>query len=176
MPVMTMTYFTRAVLGNLLNTHDDVDFSTQVWPIIVKELAFWYYRELFAGHPDRVHGSWEDVARAFETEAWGSEDLGKVLRDSVSPKDVFDIDAFDRPLQGRSFDSLDDVQSFVSRYVSRDLHLRESDKHSETLALFWAMRAELRRDRRTQHASILVGPFQVPLDHLLVAWVLQLRG
>jgi uncharacterized NAD(P)/FAD-binding protein YdhS len=140
-PGTVTTFLTREFLSKLLDEQQDVDFTTQVWPVVVKELAYWHYREIFTGHPERVLGSWEEVSTAFHTLEWSSEPLNDVIRQAVRPEDRFDIDALDRPLEGRRFASLDDLQRFMAGYIAHDLDVRASEEHSETLALFWAILA-----------------------------------
>ena len=41
-----------------------VDLRRDVWPLMAKEVGWGYYHELFAGHPDRVRGTWDDFAAA----------------------------------------------------------------------------------------------------------------
>ena len=41
-----------------------VDLRRDVWPLMAKEVGWGYYHELFAGHPDRVRGAWDDFAAA----------------------------------------------------------------------------------------------------------------
>jgi hypothetical protein len=140
-PGLATTFLTRDFLTGLLDAHDEVDFITQVWPTIVKELAYWHYREIFTGHPGRAPGDWEALSAIFHEEAWGSGRLNAAIRRLVDPEDVFDIDALDRPLEGRRFDSLAALQRAMSDYIARDIALREAEEHSETLAVFWAILA-----------------------------------
>lgn len=136
---MAPVFFTRDALAALLAGPEPVDFRRDAWPLIVTEMAYWHYREIFTGHPERVNGSWEDVAAAFATSPYGSPELHAVLARSVTAADLFDIDAFDRPLAGKRFASLAALQEHVADYIRRDLTLRAEEEHSETLAIFWSL-------------------------------------
>ncbi|MGH2549762.1 MAG: hypothetical protein ACRDHN_10245, partial [Thermomicrobiales bacterium] len=140
-PGMATTFVTRDFLLKLLGENEQVDFIEQVWPTIVRELAYWHYREIFTGHPERVTGSWEHVSHLFQTDEWGSESLNAAIRQAVKPDDMFDIDALDRPLEGRRFESLEALQQFMTGYITHDIDVREAEEHSETLAVFWAILA-----------------------------------
>jgi hypothetical protein len=137
-PGLATTFLTREALLHLLDSRDEVDFTRDVWPLIVREMAYWHYREIFTGHPERVRGSWEEFSRLFQEEALGSPRLAAAIRDALSPDDVFSIDALDRPLDDVSASSLAAFQEILGEYIQRDLYLREAEEHSETLAIFWA--------------------------------------
>jgi hypothetical protein len=140
-PGLVTTFVTRDFLLKVLGENEQVDFIEQIFPTIVREMAYWHYREIFTGHPDRVTGSWDDISQLFQTEEWGSESLNAAIRQSVSADDIFDIDALDRPLAGRRFESLEALQQFMTAYITHDIDIREAEEHSETLAVFWAILA-----------------------------------
>jgi hypothetical protein len=137
-PGLTTTFLTRDVLVNMLDTRDEVDFNRDVWPLIVREMAYWHYREIFTGHPERVRGSWKEFSQIFHEEDLGSERLTAAIHAAVPPDDVFSIDYLDRPLDGVSAPTLAAFQDLLADYIQRDLYLREAEEHSETLAIFWA--------------------------------------
>ena len=140
-PGYATTFLTRDTLTALLDDRDEVDFHRDVWPIIVREMAYWHYREIFTGHPERARGSWEEFAAIFQQEPYGSARLETVIQETVEPADVFDIDALNRPLEGIQAPSLVALQHDLATYITRDIHLREAEDHSETLAVFTAVLA-----------------------------------
>jgi len=132
-------YFTAHAVGALLADHAELDFRTQLWPLIAKDAGHAYYRELFA-YPERVNGSWAEFEASFDALDWyshGREEL--VARAVPDPALRLDLEALDQPFSGCAFADHDAVQSAVVNYVRRDLELRDGPDHSETLALFMAL-------------------------------------
>jgi len=140
-PGYATTFLTRSSLTALLDDSDEVDFHRDVWPIIVREMAFWHYREIFTGHPERVHGTWEEFAALFHEEPYPGQRLEAAIRAMVQPGDVFEIDTLNRPLDGIVAPSLSALQDDLFDYIARDIYLRETEEHSETLAVFTAVLA-----------------------------------
>ena len=137
-PGLTTTFVTRDSLESLLDSRDTVDFWADVWPSIVREMAYWHYREIFTGHPERVRGSWVEISQLLRAHELGSIAVESALDVSVSREDRFRIDSLTDPLQGVEAHSLSEFQSVIGAYIERDIVLREVEEHSETLAVFWA--------------------------------------
>lgn len=136
-PPAALSFLTREAVDALLARHAHLDFDEHVWPLIAREAAHHYYRELFLGHPARVCLGWEEFDTAYRAAAWGSAELSGLLRHAVpDPRDVLDLRALDRPLEGFEFEDAEQVQEAVVRHVERDLVLRTTPEHSESLALF----------------------------------------
>ncbi|MFI7484054.1 FAD/NAD(P)-binding protein [Kocuria sp. M1R5S2] len=136
-PPDRLTFLTRPAVDALLARHAHLDFDEHVWPMIAREAAHHWYRELFLGHPGRVTAGWEEFDAAFRAAPWGSAELSALLRRSVpDPRHVLDLRALDRPLEGLVFEDAGQIQEAVVRHVERDLALRTTPEHSETLALF----------------------------------------
>ena len=138
-PTGAPRYFTADAVGALLAAHDELDFRAQLWPLIAKDAGHAYYRELFA-YPERVNGSWEDFEARFDAldlYSHAREEL--VARTVPDPALRLDLEALDRPFSGCAFADSEAVQQAVVKYIRRDLALRTSPDHSETLALFMAL-------------------------------------
>ncbi len=140
-PGYATTFLTRDALKSLLDGQAEVDFTRDVWPTIVREMAYWHYREIFTGHPERVAGSWAAFSELFREERLDSPRMLQAIAEAVRPDDVFDIDALDHPLRGVRSTTLDGLQGHLADYIRQDIHLRESEEHSETLAVFFAVLA-----------------------------------
>ncbi|MDQ0823251.1 putative NAD(P)/FAD-binding protein YdhS [Arthrobacter sp. V4I6] len=139
-PVGPPRFFTAEAVEELLAEHGELDFRTQLWPLIAKDAGYGYYRELFTGYPERVSTSWDDFAGRFAAADWYSQERRRLVSASVpDPGLHLDLEQLDRPFAGRSFAGADDVQDAVAAYIERDLRLRTSADHSETLALFTAL-------------------------------------
>ncbi|WP_284978227.1 FAD/NAD(P)-binding protein [Arthrobacter sp. fls2-241-R2A-200] len=133
-------YFTASAIESLLGSHSELDFRAHLWPLIAKDAGYAYYRELFTGHPSRVRGTWASFEARFDALDWyspGREDL--VAASVPDPASWLDLERLDHPLSGCAFADHGAVQRSVSAYIQRDLDLRTSPEHSETLALFTAL-------------------------------------
>lgn len=132
-------YFTADAVGALLAEHSELDFRTQLWPLIAKDAGHAYYRELFA-YPERVTGSWEEFEARFDALDWYSPGREELVAETVpDPALRLDLEALDQPFSGCAFADHAAVQRAVANYIRRDLALRTSPDHSETLALFMAL-------------------------------------
>ncbi|WP_115789810.1 FAD/NAD(P)-binding protein [Arthrobacter silvisoli] len=138
-PTGAPRYFTADAVGALLAAHDELDFRTHLWPLIAKDAGHAYYRELFA-YPERVSGSWADFEARFDALDWYSHAREDLAASAVpDPALRLDLEALDQPFSGCAFPDHDAVQQAVVNYIRRDLALRTSPDHSETLALFMAL-------------------------------------
>ncbi len=139
-PRVEPRYFTAAIAAELEATSEHLGLIDDVFPLIAKELLHGYYHELFVGHPDRVRGSWEEFLAVLERESWHSDRLRDVIAELVpDPLDRLDLEQLDRPLAGEHFDSVEELQHRLRRYIADDLDLRTSPAHSATLALFYSL-------------------------------------
>ncbi|MDF2443177.1 MAG: hypothetical protein JWR01_1380, partial [Subtercola sp.] len=147
--VPTPRFFTPGIAARLEAATDQLDFTADVWPLIAKEMLWWYYRELFTGHPERVRIPWQEFGDEFasiDPAAFVGADapLRSLVERSVpDPLDRLLLPEFDRPLRGRSFSSADDLQSAMRSYIADDLRLRTSPEHSATLGLFLGLLTSL---------------------------------
>ncbi|WP_427134850.1 FAD/NAD(P)-binding protein [Pseudarthrobacter sp. S9] len=139
-PAADPRFFTVDTVGALLEAHGELDFRTQLWPLIAKDAGYAYYRELFTGYPERVRISWEEFADRFTAADWYSAERHGLVAESVPDPDLhLDLEQLDHPFAGRVFAGHGDVQTAVAAYVDNDLRLRTGPDHSETLALFIAL-------------------------------------
>jgi hypothetical protein len=135
-----LRFLTADAVGTLLERHSELDFGTQLWPLIAKEAGYEYYRELFTGSPDRVSTGWAEFSARFAELDWYSAACRELVASAVpEPGLHLDLEALDRPFAGATFGGLTDIQAAVARYIQRDLELRDSPDHPETLALFVAL-------------------------------------
>ena len=139
-PVDRPRYFTADAIDALLAVHQELDFRAHLWPLIAKDAGYAYYRELFTGYPDRVLGTWASFEARFDALDWYSSEREELAAFAVPDRALrLDLEAVDHPLSGCAFDSHEAVQRSVTAYIRRDLDLRTSPDHSETLALFMAL-------------------------------------
>lgn len=130
-------FFTRNAVAELLALHSELDFRTQLWPLIAKDAAHAYFRELFTGTPERVSMGWEDFSARFLPLDWYSPEREALVAAAV-PDDALwlDFERLDNPFAGRYFANHAAVQDAVAGYIAEDLRVRAGEGHPETLALF----------------------------------------
>ncbi|MGY2744350.1 hypothetical protein ACVWZ8_001467 [Arthrobacter sp. UYCu723] len=139
-PAGAPRFFTAGAIDALLADHGELDFRTQLWPLIAKDAGYGYYRELFTGYPERASIGWDEFAGRFAAVDWYSQERRRLVAESVpDPELHLDLEQLDHPFAGRSFSGLDEVQDAVTGYIENDLRLRTGPDHSETLALFTAL-------------------------------------
>ncbi|WP_311213975.1 MULTISPECIES: FAD/NAD(P)-binding protein [unclassified Arthrobacter] len=139
-PIARPRYFIAEAIDALLAEHQELDFRNHLWPLIAKDAGYAYYRELFTGYPERVLGTWTSFESRFDAVDWYSAAREELVNFSVpDPALRLDLEKLDHPLSGCAFADHDTVQRSVAAYIQRDLDLRTSPDHSETLALFTAL-------------------------------------
>jgi uncharacterized NAD(P)/FAD-binding protein YdhS len=139
-PFSRPRYFTAEAVDALLAKHQELDFRSQLWPLIAKDAGYAYYRELFTGYPARVSGNWKEFEARFDAVDWYSTAREELVAFSIPDAALrLDLEALDHPLSGCAFADHEAVQRSVAAYIQHDLALRTSPDHSETLALFTAL-------------------------------------
>lgn len=139
-PVGDPRFFTADAVGALLEVHGELDFRSQLWPLIAKDAGYAYYRELFTGYPGRVSIGWTEFAERFTAADWYSAERVRLVAESVPDEELhLDLERLDHPFAGRDFAGHQDVQAAVAAYIENDLRLRTGPDHSETLALFYGL-------------------------------------
>jgi uncharacterized NAD(P)/FAD-binding protein YdhS len=133
-------FFTGDAVDALLEVHGELDFRSQLWPLIAKDAGYAYYRELFTGYPERVRIGWTEFAERFTAADWYSAERLRLVAESVPDEELhLDLEQLDHPFAGRDFAGHGDVQAAVAAYIENDLRLRTGPDHSETLALFYGL-------------------------------------
>jgi len=117
-----------------------VDLRTTLWPLMAKEIAWGWYHELVAGHPDRVPLDLDEFAARFDAAGWGTPSMDALLAEvAPDPLDRLDLDALDRPLDGITAPSLDALQPLVVERIAEDLRQHVDTRHTPHLGAFVAM-------------------------------------
>ncbi|GAB2572640.1 FAD/NAD(P)-binding protein [Microlunatus antarcticus] len=142
----TTTFCTTQAVGAVLRRAADrdeaIDFLADLWPLVGREVAWWYYRELGLGHPERVATSWETFAETFAALAWGSEAYARWIAEVVpDPADRFDPAVLDRPLRGLRVADAAELGRVVRDHITADLARRDDDTWSADLGAFFGLLA-----------------------------------
>jgi hypothetical protein len=110
--------------------------------LLVKELTFAHYRQLFAAHPDRTTVDWETFAAHLDgVDVRGADFLAWTAEFVPKAEDRFDIASIDRPLAGEMFADEDALAVRLRQYIAADLKRRSDPHHSADLAVFNALLA-----------------------------------
>jgi isopenicillin N synthase-like dioxygenase len=141
-PAPHLRFLDAPAVHALLARDADLDFRRDVWPLLVKELAFGHYHELFAAHPEATRGGWPAFEAALAAHPWDSPELSAAVATAVpDPADRFEPDALDRPLRGVRLPDADALQGHLARHVEADLARRSDPRHSADLGVFNALLA-----------------------------------
>lgn len=117
---MTPHFAPRHLTGEVVDTlaeRGDVDFMTDLWPLIVVDTAHVYYRALQEQHPDRVTGSVEELLHRLDAYLGDEPGLTELPDELVveyvpDAADRMDLHRWDRPLHARSFDDTEQFRSW----------------------------------------------------------------
>lgn len=130
-------YFTLEWLGRSSRV---LDYRSEIWPVIVKELAHAHYRELFTRHPDRVTVGWEDFRALLDVHDVRSPAFLHLAATVVpDPADRFDIAEIDRPLADLVSPDQHDAETAVRMTIEADLARRADPRYSSDSAVFDAL-------------------------------------
>jgi FAD-NAD(P)-binding len=122
-----------------LLTRAPLDFRTDVWPLIAKEVGFGYYHELCRAHPGRVR----DPDFLDRYAALPPDDLAgmaRLVRQAVpAAADRLDLARLDRPLAGRRFADAEHFQEFMRGYLAADRARAADPAYSADHGAFYAL-------------------------------------
>ncbi|WGD37099.1 FAD/NAD(P)-binding protein [Lysinibacter sp. HNR] len=140
-------FFTRDTIADLVRRAQPVDFFSEVWPLITRDLLWGYYRELFVGHPERVRGEWDsfwsELIAALDSlpdPLAHSSAVGEVLERYVPHReDRCDLFSLNNPLSDMAASSREDLQIRLRAHIIQDFYDRTTRRGSATLGLFHAV-------------------------------------
>ncbi|GAA3739458.1 FAD/NAD(P)-binding protein [Plantactinospora mayteni] len=127
--------------GALPDAERPLDFRTEVWPAMAKELGWGYYHELFTAHPDRTALPFAEFTDRYAALDWYSAERVELVRRAVPDRgDVLDLARLDRPLRRVRARSLTELQPYLHRWLDRSARRRGDPARSSDLgALLAAM-------------------------------------
>lgn len=130
----------RFFTADLVPGDGPLNFHEDIWPLASKELAGAHYHELFAAHPERTVGTWEEFDSEFTALSWGSPRLDALIENAVpKTEDRIELERLDRPLGGERYEGLDAVQQRIREYVRADISRRSDPYFSADAAVFSAL-------------------------------------
>lgn len=126
----------RHLTHDAVPAHGPLDWDTQVWPLVERELLDLHYRHLFATHPERTAGPWEPLESAIAEHRPGNPRVQRLAVDLVpDPADRFVVDEVDQPLR-RLSRSGESVEQAVVAHIEGDLARRADPRFSSDRAVF----------------------------------------
>lgn len=128
-----------AAIGALLARPERLTFTADVLPLVLKEIGWAWYHELFAAHAERATLAWDAFAARYAQAAWGPEIEALVAEAVPDPADRFEIERLDRPLAGLWFDDRAAFEAHLRDHVAADVARRTDPAHSADLAAFTAL-------------------------------------
>lgn len=133
-------FFAGEAVAALLAGGGELDFRSQLWPLVAKDVGYAYYRELFTGSPERTALAWEEFSLRFTAADWYSQERQDLVAGAVPDAALrLDFEELDQPLGRQQFRDHDEIQAAVAGHIEHDLALRTGGDNPETLALFLAL-------------------------------------
>ena len=133
------TFLDEAAIETLLARDGTLDFRRDVLPLVLKEVGWAYYHELFNAHPERTTISWDEFARRYKASA-DSTEIDQLIAASVRDRnDVFDLDRLNTPLAGLRFESAAALHQHVRGHIADDVERRTDAAFSADLGAFYAL-------------------------------------
>jgi uncharacterized NAD(P)/FAD-binding protein YdhS len=133
-------FLTREAVEGLRPAGGLLNFRKHLWPLIAKDAAHAYYRELLTASPHRATMAWEDFAAAYAPLPWYSPQCEALVSQAVpDPEDRLDFESLDHPLASRDLGTAGRTHAAVRDIIVRDLALRDGGQNSETLGLFMGL-------------------------------------
>jgi uncharacterized NAD(P)/FAD-binding protein YdhS len=129
----------EVTMASLVDGDGPLDFTTDVLPLVIKELQWASAHQLFHAHPERTSMGWDEFVDAFDTAAPGAEVDSLIARAVPDPADRLDIARLDRPLAGRRDLSASDAHQRIVRHIRSDVGRRTDPAFSQDLAVFHAL-------------------------------------
>ncbi len=117
-----------------------LDFRADVWPLVAKEIAWGFYHELFAGHPERTSRPWSEFAEEYARADWGSPELGALIAGSVpAPDDQLDFETAGPTAPRSHVRCLRRAPGPRAQHIEADLARRSDPFYSADLGAFSAL-------------------------------------
>ena len=132
-------FLDEAAIKELLARDGLLDFRGDVLPMVLKEVGWSYYHELFNAHPERTLYPWDEFSSRYAA-ADGWHAVSAVVADAVADTaDIFDLERLNAPLAGLHFTSVDDLHRHVRDHVGADIARRTNPAFSADLGAFNAL-------------------------------------
>lgn len=165
-PKLPHTFLTGEVVDRL-EARGKIDFRTDLWPLIVKDTLAVYYATLARVRPAAFAGDPELIMKALRECAWDGAELTETVEGLVPGRaDRADLAEWDRPLDGRAFDSPEAFRDWWLDDLRRDLAEAELGLDSP-LKCASVMFGQGRTSLRTlvRYGGLLGHSYNAEVDH-----------
>ncbi|MEV6985273.1 FAD/NAD(P)-binding protein [Sphaerisporangium sp. NPDC051017] len=136
-PLAEPRYFVPDAVTGLHEQHGPLDLPRHLWPLMAKELAHFYYHELFAAHPERVTLPWEKFLDRYDPLGWDDDERITLVEEAVPRReDRLDLSYLLSPLEGLRFDDAEDLQQWLRAYIVANVERHADPAHSADLGLY----------------------------------------
>lgn len=140
-PASTRYLTAPAIAALPRDRHGHVHFRRDLWPLLVRDLTYAHYAELFDRHPDRTTVPWAEFRDRFDAHDPADQTAGGsferfVARAVPAEADRFELPRIDRPLTGRRFADIGAVSAAVADHIAGDLRRRADPSFSSDAAVF----------------------------------------
>lgn len=115
-----------------------IDFTTELWPYIVKDAYAAYYRTLYEQAPGAFRSTLDEVLQAIEASTPDTVDA--LVAPHIDASYAFDLGLLADPARG-TYDSPEAFDAFVAGYVAEDLAQAELGTRSALKAGLWEISA-----------------------------------
>lgn len=133
-------FLTEEAVAALVARHGRLDFRRDVFPLVVRDVGWAAYHELFHAHPDRVRTTWDEFAGRYCAAGDDDRERDAVVRAALRDhEDVFDVARIDRPLAGLRFASHAELERHVRDHVAADVARKTDPSYSADLGVFLAL-------------------------------------
>lgn len=130
-------YFSGTVVDELLAGDGHLDFRSQVWPLVAKDVCWGFYQELHASQPERVALPWPEFETRFDDADWGTAGFDTLIEEAVpAPDDRLDLAALAAPLAGQWFGDQASLQRWIVERSRADLVRCTDPERSAELGAF----------------------------------------
>jgi hypothetical protein len=135
LPPRVPRYFSPADFGD-----HSLDFASDVWPALARELTVAGYRELAYSHPHRLGVDAGEFLDRLDAAQWQSPEFKELIEQAVpDSRDHIDVDGLDRPLANRRFSDAADLRGWMLDYLADDLERGRNPRYSAHLAVYHAI-------------------------------------
>ncbi|MGC9436800.1 FAD/NAD(P)-binding protein [Streptomyces sp. WG5] len=117
-----------------------LDFASDLWPALARELTVAGYRELAHSHPRRLTVDAGEFLDRLDAAQWQSPEFKDLIEQAVpDSRDHIDVDGLDRPLATRRFSDAAALRTWMLNYLADDLERGRNPRYSAHLAVYHAI-------------------------------------
>ena len=140
MPAALPRFFGPREVSQLAARQTPLDFWSDVWPLMAKEIGWGYYHELFISHPDRVRIDFDEFTERYTSVDHASDDLRALIEQAVPDEtDRLDLHTIDRPLEELLFTHMGELAERLEEHIENMLYRRTDAEFSAELGAFNAV-------------------------------------